>query len=96
MKDQKIDRLLRSAAQAREEAPAEMPFGFDTRVVALWPAAAGREAKWHCFAAPARCALVVRSDRYFDVGGCSRAQTKPGTVQRLHERVCYRGYRHSG
>jgi hypothetical protein len=34
MKDQ-IDRLLRSAAQAGDEAPAEMPFGFDTRVVAL-------------------------------------------------------------
>ena len=35
MKDP-IDRLLRSAAQAGDEAPAEMPFGFDTRVVALW------------------------------------------------------------
>jgi len=34
MKDQ-IDRLLRSAAQTDDEAPAEMPFGFDTRVVAL-------------------------------------------------------------
>jgi hypothetical protein len=36
MKNQNIDRLLRSAAQAGEEAPAVMPFGFDTRVVALW------------------------------------------------------------
>jgi hypothetical protein len=36
--DQKIDRLLRSAAQAREEVPATMPFGFDTRVAALWRA----------------------------------------------------------
>jgi hypothetical protein len=35
MKDHKIDRLLRSAAQAGEEAPAVMPFGFDTRVIAL-------------------------------------------------------------
>ena len=37
--DPKIDRLLRSAAQAHEDAPAApaaMPFGFDTRVVALW------------------------------------------------------------
>src|SRR5207249_2685685 len=42
MKDKKIDRLLRSAAQAREETPATMPFGFDTRVVALWRAAAPR------------------------------------------------------
>jgi hypothetical protein len=37
--DEKIDRLLRSAAQAGEEAPAGMPFGFDTRVIALWRAA---------------------------------------------------------
>jgi hypothetical protein len=36
--DQKIDRLLRSAAQAGEKAPATMPFGFDTRVAALWRA----------------------------------------------------------
>lgn len=35
MKDHEIHRLLRSAAQASGEAPAEMPFGFDTRVVAL-------------------------------------------------------------
>jgi len=42
MKGKKIDRLLRSAAQAGEEAPAEMPFGFDTRVVALWRAAGSR------------------------------------------------------
>jgi hypothetical protein len=34
--DPKIDRLLRSAAEAREDVPAAMPFGFDTRVVALW------------------------------------------------------------
>jgi hypothetical protein len=39
MKNDDIDRLLQSAAQAGEEAPAEMPFGFDTRVVALWRAA---------------------------------------------------------
>ena len=38
MKSEQIDRLLRSAAQADEEVPAEMPFGFDTRVVALWRA----------------------------------------------------------
>ena len=39
MKDHKIDRLLRSAAQAGEEASAAMPFGFDTRVIALSRAA---------------------------------------------------------
>jgi hypothetical protein len=39
MKDEKIDRLLRSAAQVREQSEPPMPFGFDTRVVALWRAA---------------------------------------------------------
>ena len=39
MKSDNIDRLLRSAAQRNEEQPAAMPFGFDTRVVALWRAA---------------------------------------------------------
>jgi len=42
MKDHKIDRLLRSAAQVREEEAASMPFGFDTRVIALWRAALPR------------------------------------------------------
>jgi hypothetical protein len=36
MKDHEVDRLLRSAAKTGDEAPVEMPFGFDTRVVALW------------------------------------------------------------
>ena len=30
-----LDRLLRSAARVKEDTPVEMPFGFDTRVVAL-------------------------------------------------------------
>ena len=38
MNNNKIDRLLRSAAQVSEQGPAAMPFGFDTRVVALWRA----------------------------------------------------------
>jgi hypothetical protein len=42
MKDREIDRLLRSAAQAGDDVPAEMPFGFDTRVVALWHALAAK------------------------------------------------------
>ena len=43
MKDRQIDRLLRSAARAGDEnIPAPMPFGFDTRVVALWRAGAGK------------------------------------------------------
>jgi hypothetical protein len=39
MKDEKIERLLRSAAQASQGTEPAMPFGFDTRVVALWRAA---------------------------------------------------------
>jgi hypothetical protein len=42
MKDDKIDRVLRSAAQAGDDVPAEMPFGFDTRVIALWRASAAK------------------------------------------------------
>jgi hypothetical protein len=34
--DLKMDRLLRSAAHAHEDLAAAMPFGFDTRIVALW------------------------------------------------------------
>ena len=60
--DGKIDRLLRAAALAKEEAPLDAPFGFDTRVVALWRAkekaaslglvrlvrrVAHRNARWH-------------------------------------------------
>ena len=41
IKQDKIDRLLRAAAQVQED-QAEMPFGFDTRVVALWRSAALR------------------------------------------------------
>jgi hypothetical protein len=42
MKYEDIDRLLRSAAQTGEESPVAMPFGFDTRVVALWRAAGAK------------------------------------------------------
>jgi hypothetical protein len=38
--DEKLDRLLRSAALTGEDAPASLPFGFDTRVVALWRSSA--------------------------------------------------------
>lgn len=34
MRDPDLDRLFRAAAQAPDDAPAEMPFGFDTRVLA--------------------------------------------------------------
>lgn len=35
MKDVDLDRLLNSAARIKDDSPAEMPFGFDTRVIAL-------------------------------------------------------------
>jgi len=35
MNDADVDRLLRSAARVKDDGPAEMPFGFDTRVIAL-------------------------------------------------------------
>lgn len=38
MTDPDLDRLLKSAAQAGASESIEMPFGFDTRVVALWRA----------------------------------------------------------
>ncbi len=38
MKDIDLDRLLKSAAQAGADEPIPMPFGFDTRIVALWRA----------------------------------------------------------
>jgi len=34
--DKDLERLLHAAARAREEEPTAVPFGFDTRVVALW------------------------------------------------------------
>ncbi len=34
MRDPDLDRLLRAASSASGDAPAEMPFGFDTRVLA--------------------------------------------------------------
>jgi hypothetical protein len=33
---EKLNRLLRSAALAGEDAPPDPPFGFETRIVALW------------------------------------------------------------
>ena len=42
MKDKKLDRLLHAAARGGEETAATMPFGFDTRIVALWRAAGSR------------------------------------------------------
>jgi hypothetical protein len=36
MEEEKIDRLLRSAALGTEDVSATVPFGFDTRVIALW------------------------------------------------------------
>jgi hypothetical protein len=39
----RLARLLRAAALAKDDAPLEAPFGFDTRVVALWRERTGAE-----------------------------------------------------
>jgi hypothetical protein len=39
MRDSDFERLLRAAADARRDRPNEMPFGFDTRVLAGWRSA---------------------------------------------------------
>ena len=36
--DSELNRLLRAAAHSSESEPIDMPFGFDTRVVARWRA----------------------------------------------------------
>ena len=36
MNEHDLDRLLRTASSRKEDGAPEMPFGFDTRVVALW------------------------------------------------------------
>jgi hypothetical protein len=40
--DADLDRLLRSAATAAEPAALETPYGFETRVIALWRVGNGR------------------------------------------------------
>jgi hypothetical protein len=40
MNDGDVDRLLRAAALTRDDSAPAMPFGFDTRVVAVWHASA--------------------------------------------------------
>src|SRR3954451_7386908 len=44
MRDPELDRLMRAAAAAPNERPAEMPFGFDTRVLALARGERGNDA----------------------------------------------------
>ena len=40
--DADLDRLLRSAAKAAGPSTPEAPYGFETRVIALWQASPGR------------------------------------------------------
>lgn len=40
MRKDGLERLMRSAARAVDDKPAEAPFGFETRVIALWRAGA--------------------------------------------------------
>jgi hypothetical protein len=46
--DSELDRLLRAAARSEETQPDEMPFGFDTRIVAQWRAKRSKDlaASW--------------------------------------------------
>ena len=37
-REEQVDRLLRAAAAVPESVPTEVPFGFDTRVIATWRA----------------------------------------------------------
>lgn len=45
MKNGDLDRLLKAAAQSGGGESIEMPFGFETRVVALWRASSNRAAR---------------------------------------------------
>ncbi|HEV3410170.1 MAG TPA: hypothetical protein VG095_07740 [Chthoniobacterales bacterium] len=63
--DSELDRLLRAAASAKRDDPAsEVPFGFDTRVVAAWRASRADEspAVWEftrLLKRIAACAVIV-------------------------------------
>ncbi len=84
MKNEQIDRLLRSAAQADEEVPAAMPFGFDTRVVALWRA--GMPKANGVMQLLRRVARVVDSrDRHIDDRGNSRSKPEPRNPRIVRE-----------
>ncbi len=43
MKDSDLQRLLRAAAETVSDQPDEMPFGFETRVLAVWRAGLARD-----------------------------------------------------
>jgi hypothetical protein len=43
MRNSDLERLLRSAAEADRDQPNEMPFGFDTRVLAGWRSGLNRD-----------------------------------------------------
>jgi hypothetical protein len=76
--------LLRSAAQADEEVPAAMPFGFDTRVVALWragtPKANGVMQLLRRVAVLSIAVIVISTDR-----GNSRSKSKPRNPRIVRE-----------
>ncbi len=57
--DSHLDRLLRSAAAAPDESLTEAPFGFATRVVALWRADTGRSSEANALARLVRNAAIA-------------------------------------
>ena len=92
--DPKIDRLLRSAAQGNEDVSPAVPFGFDTRVVALWRAERGEFQRPGPIASPGR-AHGCECDRGF-FGGCA-LRDQPGTRhgRTICQRIRDRGQRDS-
>ena len=83
--DPRIDRLLRSAAEAREDVPAAMPFGFDTRNP-LWSGSRRIPKPNGVTSLPAVSRPVGGGDRHLYAGNGPRGQAEPGTVRRFpHE-----------
>ena len=57
--DSHLDRLLRAATAAPDDSSAEAPFGFATRVVALWRAGTGASREAHAITRLLRNVAIV-------------------------------------
>jgi hypothetical protein len=91
MKNIDLDRLLRSAARVKDDASAEMPFGFDTRVIALsrWNgngAAFGAFLRRVAFAAVAVIVLAT-GGAYFEFNQNGDAITGSGSEYAIADSV---------
>ena len=63
MKDSDLQRLLRAAAETVSDQPDEMPFGFETRVLADWRAGLTRDFVDVGAPPPPRCPPLAGGDR---------------------------------